>query len=215
MANEAAGVVRALQPLGVSVFVLKYRLAEFGYPAPLQDILRAVRMVRSRAREFGVGPDRIGVFGASAGGHLAAAAATLFDGDEGQSGAALDATSARPDFVALLYPVVTMREPFVHADSRRNLLGLTPPEALVERMSIETRVRPDMPPVFLVHTAEDTSVPIENSLRLVEALRGAGVPVEAHLYERGRHGFGMAGDLGTTSGWVLRWTDWMRTHGWL
>ena len=215
MANEAAGAVRALQPLGVSVFVLKYRLAEFGYPAPLQDILRAVRLVRARAGEFGVRPDRIGVFGASAGGHLAAAAATLFDAEEGHSGAAIDATSARPDFVALLYPVITMRDPFVHADSRRNLLGATPTETLLDRMSIETRVRADMPPVFLVHTAEDTSVPIENSVRLVEALRGAGVSVEAHFYERGRHGFGMAGDLGTTSGWVARWTDWMRAHGWL
>lgn len=215
IANEAAGAVRALQPLGVSVFVLKYRLAEYGYPAPLHDIFRAVRIVRSRASEFGVRPDRIGIFGASAGGHLAAAAATLFDEAEARGKADIDATSARPDFVALLYPVITMREPFAHADSRRNLLGSSPSEASIDRMSIETRVRKDMPPVFLVHTAEDTSVPIEHSLRFVEALRREGVPVEAHFYERGRHGFGMAKDLGTTSEWVSRWTDWMRAHGWM
>jgi acetyl esterase/lipase len=215
MANEAAGAVRALQPLGASVFVLKYRLSEYGYPAPLQDIVRAVRIVRSRAAEFGVRPDRIGIFGASAGGHLAAAAATLFDAEEARGVAAIDRISARPDFVALLYPVITMQGPFTHADSRRNLLGAAPADALLDRMSIETRVRKDMPPVFLVHTAEDTSVPIENSLRFVEALRHAGVPVEAHFYERGKHGFGMATDLGTTSEWVARWTEWMRAHGWL
>jgi acetyl esterase/lipase len=117
--------------------------------------------------------------------------------------------------VALLYPVIAMRGPVAHADSRRNLLGPAPADAVIDRMSIETRIRPDMPPVFLVHSFEDASVPIENSLRLVEALRGAGVPVEAHFYERGRHGFGMAGDLGTTSGWMSRWTEWMRAHGWL
>ena len=200
MANEAAGAVRALQPLGVSVFVLKYRLAEFGYPAPLQDILRAVRLVRARAGEFGVRPDRIGVFGASAGGHLAAAAATLFDAEEGHSGAAIDATSARPDFVALLYPVITMRDPFVHADSRRNLLGATPTETLLDRMSIETRVRADMPPVFLVHTAEDTSVPIENSVRLLEALRRCGRAGRSAFLRawpaRLRHGRRSGDDLG-------------------
>jgi acetyl esterase/lipase len=215
MANEAAGVVRALHPLGVSVFVLKYRLAEFGYPAPLQDVMRAVRLVRSRAGEFGISPGRIGVFGASAGGHLAAAAATIFDAEEGRTGAPIDSTSARPDFVALLYPVVTMREPFAHADSRRNLLGTTPAADVIERMSMETRVRTDMPPVFLVHTAEDKSVPIENSLSLFGALRRQGVPVEAHFYERGTHGFGMATGLGTTSDWVGRWIDWMRANGWL
>ncbi len=215
MTNEAAGAVRVLQPLGVATFVLKYRLVEYGHPAPLQDILRAVRMVRSRADEFGVKPDRIGIFGASAGGHVAAGAATMFDAKEGQTGAAMDAISARPDFVALLYPVITMREPFAHADSRRNLLGAAPSEAVASRMSMESQVRPDMPPVFVVHTAEDKSVPLENSVQFVDALRRARVPVEAHFYERGAHGFGMSPDLGTTSGWVARFTEWMKAHGWI
>jgi acetyl esterase/lipase len=135
--------------------------------------------------------------------------------NEGRTGAPVDRISARPDFVSLLYPVVTMRDPFAHIDSRRNLLGINPDAALIERMSMETRVRTDMPPVFMVHAAEDTSVPIENSFRLLEALRRHGVPVEAHFYDRGAHGFGMTTDLGTTSGWVGRWTDWMRAHGWL
>jgi acetyl esterase/lipase len=215
IANEGAGVPDRLRPHGVSVFVLKYRLVEYGHPAPLQDVLRAVRLVRSRAREFGVRPDRIGVFGASAGGHLAAAAATLFDAQDGRTGAALDATSGRPDFVALLYPVITMRGPHAHAGSRRSLLGEAPSDTLLDRLSLETQVTKDTPPVFLVHTAEDQSVPIENSVLFLQALRRAGVPVEAHLYERGPHGFGVRGDLGTTSGWVDRWIEWMKAHGWL
>lgn len=215
MANEGAGVTGRLRPHGVSVFVLKYRLVEYGHPAPLQDVLRAVRLVRARAHEFGVRPDRIGVYGASAGGHLAASAATLFDAEEGRTGAPLDATNARPDFVALLYPVITMRAPSVHAGSREALLGRTPPPALVDRLSLESQVTKNTPPVFLVHTAEDRSVPIENSLLFLQALRREGVPVEAHLYERGPHGFGVRDDLGTTSGWVDRWVEWMRAHGWL
>jgi acetyl esterase/lipase len=215
MANEAAGLTDRLRRLGVSVFVLEYRLAEYGHPAPLRDVLRAIRLVRERAAELGVDHDRIGVFGASAGGHLAAAAATLHDADEGRTGAPLDIVCARPDFVALLYPVITMRGPFAHADSRRNLLGERPTESLVDRLSLETQVTPDTPPVFLVHTAEDRSVPLEHSLLFVQALRRAGVPVELHLYERGEHGFGTRDGLGPTSSWVDRLSDWMRAHGWL
>lgn len=214
IANEGEGAVRTLTPRGVAVFILKYRLVEYGYPAPLQDVLRAVRLVRSRAQEFGLRPDRIGLFGASAGGHVAASAATMFDAPEGRTGAALDHVSGRPDFVALLYPVITMRPPFVHADSRRNLLGASPSDPLVARMSIEEHVRAEMPPLFLVHTFEDRSVPIEQSLAFVAAVRRAGVPIEAHFYERGAHGFGM-NPPGTTAGWMSRWIEWMQSHGWM
>lgn len=215
MASEAESVAARLQSRGIATFILKYRLAEYGHPAPLQDVLRAVRLLRSRAAEFGLRPDRIGVMGASAGGHLAAAAATLFDTAEGRTGAPLDSTSARPDFIALLYPVITMRPPFTHAESRRNLLGATPDAAIVERLSLDTQVTRATPPVFLVHTAEDTSVPLENSLRFYEALRRHGVPAELHLYHRGRHGFGTTAGVGPASGWVDRWIEWMDAHGWL
>lgn len=215
VANEGAGFTAKLNAMGVASFVLKYRLVEYGHPAPLQDVLRAIRLVRARAGEFGVRADRIGIAGASAGGHLAAAAATLFDAPEGRTGHALDATSARPDFVVLLYPVITLRGPHAHAGSRRNLLGDDPPADLVARMSLETQVSRETPPVFLVHTAEDTSVPLENSLLFFEALRRAGVPAELHLYERGPHGFGTRGDLGPTSEWPERLASWLRAHGWL
>ena len=215
MDNEVAGAVRHLTPLGVSVFALKYRLSEYGHPAPLQDVLRAVRVVRSRAAEFSVTTDRIGLFGASAGGHLAASAAAWFDAPEGRSGAAIDALSARPDFVALLYPVVTMEGAYAHADSRRNLLGANPAPALVDRLSIEKHARRDMPPFFIVHTTEDRSVPIDNSAALIRALRDSGVPVESHFYEKGGHGFGFALGLGSTSTWPQRMTEWLSAGGFL
>jgi len=211
MTNEPAGIAERLSHEGIATFVLKYRLKEYGFPAPLQDILRAVRLVRARAGEFGVRPDRVGVIGASAGGHVAAMAATLFDAVEGRTGAPLDAVSARPDFVALLYPVITMRPPFAHAESVRNLLGAAPAEGLLDRLSLDRQARADMPPVFLVHTAEDRSVPLENSVLFYQALRRAGARAELHLYERGPHGFGTRSDLGTTSGWVDRWVEWMRS----
>jgi beta-xylosidase/acetyl esterase/lipase len=215
MSNEPAGVAGRLSREGVATFILKYRLREYGFPAPLQDVLRAVRLVRSRAAEFGVRPDRVGVMGASAGGHVAAMAATMWDAPEGRTGAAIDAVSARPDFVALLYPVITMRAPFAHADSVRNLLGAAPPEALLDRLSLERRARSDMPPAFLVHTAEDRSVPLDNSVQFYQAVRAAGARAELQLYERGPHGFGTRTDLGTTSGWVDRWFEWMRANAWL
>ncbi|HSL23668.1 MAG TPA: family 43 glycosylhydrolase [Vicinamibacterales bacterium] len=215
LANEAEPVARMLSGLGVSTFILKYRLSEYGFPAPLQDALRAIRLLRSRAGEFGLRPDRIGVFGASAGGHVAAMAATLYDAPEGRTGSPLDATSARPDFVALLYPVVTMKEPFAHSGSRANLLGDRPSAALAERLSVETRVTSATPPAFLVHTQEDASVPVENSILLVQALRKAGVPVELHVYEKGPHGFGMTAGLGSASEWPRRFEEWLRSRGWL
>lgn len=215
VSKEGTELTRKLNAIGVSAFVLKYRLVEYGHPAPLRDVLRAVRLVRSRAAELGVRPDRVGVFGSSAGGHVAACAGTLFDAPEGRTGAALDTTSARPDFVALLYPVVTMRDPFVHAGSRRNLLGASPTPGQLALMSPDEQVRRDSPPFFLVHTGEDASVPLENSLLLYSALRRAGVPAELHLYERGPHGFGTATGLGPTSEWPSRLEEWMRAHGWL
>jgi acetyl esterase/lipase len=213
--KEGNGFARILNDIGVTVFILKYRMAEYGHPAPLQDVLRSVRLVRSRAAEFGIDPHRIGVMGSSAGGHLAASAATLFDAPEGKTGAALDAVSARPDFVSLMYPVITMKPPFAHMGSRKALLGEAPPDALVERMSVETQVTAATPPVFMVHTGEDTSVPLENSILFFQALRKAGVPAELHLFEKGAHGFGTAPGLGPTSDWPARLEAWMRAHGWL
>ena len=215
MINEGSDVAERLNRMGLSAFVLKYRLVEYGHPAPLQDVLRAIRYVRSHARDYGLRPDRIGVIGFSAGGHLAASAATLFDAPEGRTGAPLDATSARPDFAALIYPVITLQPPFAHAGSRQNLLGAAPAADLVDRLSVEQRVTKETPPLFLVHTFEDATVPIENTMVFYQALRRAGVPAEVHLYEKGPHGFGMRGGFGQTSAWHDRLEEWLRGHGWL
>lgn len=213
--HEGNAMADWLTAQGVTCFVLKYRLKEYGHPAPLRDVLRAVRLVRSRAAEFGLNPQRIGVFGGSAGGHLAASAATLYDHADGRTGHELDKVSARPDFVVLLYPVIQMDGPFVHRGSRTNLLGANPTPERIQLLSVERQVTKETPPTFLVHTAEDKSVPLENSVAFYLALRNAGVAAELHLYEKGPHGFGLRKGLGPTSDWPKRCEEWMRSHGWL
>lgn len=200
---------------GVHFFLLKYRLKEYGHPAPLRDVLRAIRLVRSRAAEWGINPTQIGVLGGSAGGHLAASAGTLWDAPEGRTRSSLDGVSARPDFVGLLFPVITMEPPFTHRVSRQNLIGPSPDDALVRHLSLNLQVRRDTPPTFIVHTQEDQSVPLENSLLYYRALRDAGVPVEMHLYEKGPHGFGLRPGLGPTSQWPRRFDEWLQAHHWL
>lgn len=208
-------ITRWLNGLGVTVFVLKYRAAEYGHPAPLRDALRAVRLVRSRAGELGVAPGRIGMLGGSAGGHLAASAGTLFDAPEGKTGHAFDAVSGRPDFLVLVFPVITMEDPHAHAPSRRALLGPAPSGELKERLSVERQVTEATPPVFLVHSAEDTTVVVENSLLFYQAMRRAGAPIELHLYPKGPHGSGMSPALGPVSGWPRLCEAWLRFNGWL
>ncbi len=215
LSTEREGVQYAnwLSTLGVTSFVLKNRLGEFGHPAPLEDVLRAVRLVRARAAEFKVNPARIGVMGSSAGGHLAASAGTLFDHAAGKTGAELDAVSARPDFLILMYPVITMEDPFVHAGSRRALLGTTPSPELLQLMSLEKQVTAATPPTLLIHTQEDATVPVENSILFYQALTRAKVPAEMYLFEHGSHGMGLKPDFGTASDWPARAAEWLRNRG--
>jgi acetyl esterase/lipase len=215
MDKEGAEPAGWFNSLGVAAFVLKYRLAEYGHPAPLCDVLRAVRLVRSRAAEFGLNADRIGVMGFSAGGHLASCAGTLYDAVEGRTGASLDAVSARPDFLVLIYPVITMKDPYAHARSRRNLLGEKPTETQIEHLSTELQVTKNTPPAFLLTTFEDRTVPAENSIGFFEAMHRAGVPAELHIYERGPHGNGLRPGYGPSSEWPKLAEQWLRLHGWL
>jgi acetyl esterase/lipase len=208
--HEGRQYAQWLSRLGVAAFVLKYRLSDFGHPAPLQDVLRALRTVRAHAADYGVAPDRIGVMGSSAGGHLAASAATMFDDPAGRTGAALDAVGARPDFLMLMYPVITLMPPAAHAGSRHALLGANPAPALVKEMSVETRVSARTPPTFLVHSQDDGTVPVENSIMFFEALTRAHVPAEMHIFERGGHGMGMSAGHGNASLWPKRAEEWLR-----
>ena len=206
---------RWLNSLGITAFVLKYRLDNYGHPAPLQDVLRAIRIVRSRAAEFGVRSDRIGVMGGSAGGHLSACAATMWDSPEGKTGNTLDDVSARPDFAALIYPVVTMENPFVHKGSRRALFGNTSTQEQIDLMSVEKHIHSNSPPFFIVATMADKTVPVENSLKLYQALRNAGVVAEMHDYSAGEHGDSRNPNNGPTAKWPARCEEWLRFNKWI
>jgi acetyl esterase/lipase len=212
-AREGQQYATWLSTLGITTFILKSRLQEWGHPAPLQDVLRAIRLVRSRAAEFGVDAKRIGVMGSSAGGHLAASASTLFDHADGRTGAALDSTSARPDFAVLVYPVITMTDPAAHAGSRKALLGATPSPALLALTSLEQQVTAATPPTLLLHTQGDKAVPVDNSILYYQALTRAGVPAELYVFEQGGHGIGMRDGLGNASAWPRRAEDWLRQRG--
>lgn len=213
-AHEGVALAAWLNTLGVAAFVLHYRVPGPGHPAPLRDVLRAMRLVRVRAAEFGVSPHRIGVLGASAGGHLAACAGTLFDTPEGRTGSLLDVVSARPDFLMLLYPVITFVEACTHAGSRRMLLGHNPAAPLCERLSVERQVSRRTPSTLLVHALDDTIVPPDNSRLFFAALQRAGVPATLHLYEEGFHGFGLGRPGSPVAAWPLQAASWLKGNGW-
>jgi acetyl esterase/lipase len=210
--KEGVATAHWLNTLGVTAFVATYRLGpRYHYPAMIDDGLRAVRIVRARAAEWRLDPHRVGVVGFSAGGHLASSVGTHYAGPQARTGAS-DTASARPDFMVLVYPVVTMMDPLVHRGSRTNLLGPTPDSALVRLFSNETQVTPGTPPTFIVATSDDATVPVENSIHLYEALRAAKVPVEMHIYESGRHGFGLASENPYLASWTERCAAWLARH---
>jgi acetyl esterase/lipase len=203
--HEGEGYARFLNEQGITSFVLKYRLGSDGYrhPAMLQDAARAVRLVRHRAKEWNLDAHRIGIMGSSAGGHLASTLLTHFDAGDPAAADPVDQVSSRPDLGVLCYPVITMG-PGTHRGSRRNLLGESPSEELIEMLSNERQVTAETPPCFLWHTVEDSTVPVENSLEFAAALQRARVPFELHLYEQGRHGLGLGNREG---GPILPWAD--------
>ncbi|MGD0200057.1 MAG: alpha/beta hydrolase [Bryobacteraceae bacterium] len=214
MDHEGRQIAEWLNARGIAAFVLKYRLGpRYHHPAMLQDVQRAVRTVRARAGEFGVAPNRIGVWGFSAGGHLASTAGTHFDPGDAASGDPIERVSSRPDFLILAYPVITMDERYTHQGSRLNLLGENPDPKLVEDLSNDQRVTDQTPPAFLFHTSDDPAVPVENSVRFYEALRKAGVPAEMHIYEHGRHGLGLAQQDPALSTWPSLLENWLKSRG--
>lgn len=215
--KEGLDCARVFAAAGITCFVLRYRLPGDGWAAgpdtPLQDAQRALRIVRARAAADGLDPARVAVLGASAGGHLAGMLTARTDEtyapvDE------IDTVSKRPDLSILLYPVATMSDPFVHAGSRREMLGEAPSAEAITRYSLERMDWTGRPPVFLLHAMDDEAVPVENSLQLLPVIRAAGVPVEAHLFQEGGHGFGIRLIAGRPAAvWpalVLRWGQRLR-----
>jgi len=199
----------------VNAWILRYRLGSHSYHHPVQrgDVLRAIRTVRSGATVHGVAVDRIGVWGFSAGGHLASTAATHFDGGTPDADDPIDRVSSRPDFAILCYPVITMDDAFTHKRSRSNLLG--PNQDNVDLMSNEKHVTKDTPPTFIFHTTEDQAVPVRNAIEFYTALQESGVSCELHVYQKGRHGVGLGGDDPILSTWPARLEDWLESNRFL
>ncbi len=213
MAHEGSAVAKRFNRDRMTVFVLNYRLPGEGWTSranvPLQDAQRAIRIVRSRAAEFSVDPTRVGVLGFSAGGHLAASLATCHAEHVYDPVDAADTQPAKPTFAALIYPVITFHDPFAHAGSRQSLVGPDASQALIDSRSIELRVTSDTSPCFLAQGIDDTTVPVENSLMMLSALRRHKVLCEAHLFEHGRHGFGLAVPGQTNEHWPEMFVNWV------
>ena len=181
-----------LNKAGIACFVLKYRLGTHGYrhPVMLQDAQRAVRLVRSRSAQWKINPDKIGIMGSSAGGHLASTLLTHFDEGNPNAGDPIEKFSCRPNFGILCYPVITMGEN-THQGTKNNLLGKDPQPELIKLLSNELQVKSNTPPCFIWHTWEDKAVKVENSIGFAMALRRAGIPFDLHIYQKGPHGIGL------------------------
>lgn len=217
ISHEGVEVAQWLNSLGVTAFVLKYRLPDDSIMkdksvGPMQDGQEAIRMVRRHAKEWGINPNKIGIMGFSAGGHLASTLSTHFNEKVYEP---IDAISARPDFSLLIYPVVSMEEQITHSGSRYNLLGENPSEEQVKRFSNEQQVSGETPPAFLVHSLDDGAVLAQNSIGYALAMKRNNVPCELHIYQSGGHGYGLGKSVGTESVWPEACRKWLEARGFL
>ncbi|WP_296147720.1 alpha/beta hydrolase [uncultured Flavobacterium sp.] len=214
--HEGSDVAQALNKIGVTAFVLKYRLPndeimEDKTIGPLQDAQRALQMVRERAKEWKIDSAKIGIMGFSAGGHLAASASTLFNRS------LIDnklKTSLRPDFSILIYPVISFSDSLTHLGSRENLAGKNPSKEIKKLYSCEMQVTPNTPKAFIVHASDDADVSVKNSLAYYQALLKNGIYCEMLLYPHGGHGFGMDNKT-TLDKWMDNLKNWMLANDWL
>ncbi len=212
--HEGRQVANYLNSLGITTFVLQYRLGPtYHHPIELGDAQRAIRLVRARAREFGIEASRVGMMGFSAGGHLTSTAGTHFDAGDPQATDPIDRENCRPDFLILGYPVISFTAPYTHQGSKTALLGNNPDPKLVEDLSSELRVTPQTPPAFLFTTTADTGVPAENSIAFYLALKKAGVPAELHVFEKGPHGVGLDFQDPVEGVWPVLLANWLRSRG--
>jgi len=226
MGHEGVQIAEWLNTQGIPAFVLDYRVAPYHYPAPIEDGRRAMRLIRAHAAEYGIDAHRIGVWGFSAGGHLASTLGTLCDAplpggqaeeisSAGRAGDAADQASCKPDFMILAYPVISMEPPEAHAGSRLNLLGPNPDPALAHELSTQFDVTAETPGTFLFATTNDPTVPVANSLDFYRALQQAGVPAELHIYDFANHGCGLCGSIIPLSTWPQLLRNWLVQRGWI
>lgn len=211
---EGSDIAKWLNSKGIAAIVLKYRLPLsksniVPYKSPLLDAQRALRLVRFHAKDWDIDSSKVGIMGFSAGGHVASTLGTHFNVDWINNKDSIDYISARPDFMILMYPVITFRKPYAHMGSRINLIGDHPASSLIDFFSNELNVKKNTPPTFIVQATDDKSVPVENSLMFYSALKAKGIPVEMHIYPKGGHGFALAIGKGYLSTWVDRCIDWI------
>ncbi|MFC0558320.1 alpha/beta hydrolase [Halalkalibacter alkalisediminis] len=209
--HEGEPIALWLNSIGISAFVLNYRVYPYKHPAPLTDAKRAIRYVRTNARRWKIDETKVGILGFSAGGHVASTAGTLFDLGNKEAEEEIERQSSRPDLMVLCYPVITFGE-FKHEGSRNHLIGEDAPRILERALSIETQVTKQTPPTFIWHTSDDASVPVENALLLATALSRNQVSFELHTFESGRHGLGLATEHPEAHTWTKLCQLWLTKH---
>ncbi|PLS02875.1 alpha/beta hydrolase [Neobacillus cucumis] len=207
--HEAYPVAEWLNSIGVSAVVLNYRVAPYKHPVPLNDAKRAIRLVRHRAADWNIDPNRVGILGFSAGGHLASSAGTHYDFGSPETAEPIERYSSRPDVIVLCYPVISMGK-YTHEGSRLNLLGENPTQELLNELSNDNQITELTPPAFIWHTADDASVPVENSLMFAAGLGRHKVPFDLHIFESGRHGLGLAEEHPEAREWTRLCEKWLR-----
>ena len=213
---EGTDIAKWLNANGIAAIVLKYRLPNSKSNidpklSPLLDAQRAIRTVRANADKWNIKKNKIGIMGFSAGGHLASTAGTHFDKGNSTAADTIDRQSSRPDFMVLMYPVITMLRQSVHQGSRNNLIGANADSATLKYYSSELQVTKETPPTFLVHASDDKGVPVENSIIFYQALIANSIPAEMHIYPYGGHGFSLAIGKGYLSSWTDRCIDWLQS----
>lgn len=220
MDHEGYQIAEWFHSLGVRSAICTYRLRGkgnngkgYGHPVPMMDAQRAIQTIRARAKELNVDPNRIGVIGFSAGGHLCSTVSTHFAEVDESSNDPIAKVSSRPNFSILCYPVIAFGKPYTHQGSQRNLIGTNPDPKLVELLSNAKQVTEQTPPTFLFHTTEDTVVPVENSIDYFAACQQKGVPAELHVFPKGRHGVGLARNLPGASQWPRLCEQWLTQLG--
>jgi acetyl esterase/lipase len=211
MGHEGIEIAKWANDLGMAAIICDYRHRGkgYGHPAPLDDLQRTMRLVRTHASQWNIDPNRVGVMGFSAGGHLASSGLTKFDRGHAESKDPVERESCRPDFGILAYPVILFGQPATHRGSQVNLLGESPSEALVQSFQNAAQVTADTPPTFLFHTYEDKAVLPENAVQFYLAMIQHGVAGELHVYEKGRHGVGLGRDVPGTSDWSNTCERWL------